>query len=402
MTGLVCRVASDRLAHAHTGARQLRRARPSPALQLTAAAVLCAFALGACNPQDQVQTAPERPVRGLIAQQMVPISGAQIRRYPGVIEPSELTSLSFEVAGQVGRLDLTVGQVVEEGQLLAFLDDAEFLNTIDDRRAAVDEAQALLEQAADTLSRQEQLFERRVVSRVAVDDARTDVRSRQAQLTQAEKALATAQEDLNDTKLYAPFNGIINAVEADSFTTVGVGTTVLSVYESGSYEVSFSVNFDVVSRLVVGTPATIRLADDPSVVLDGVVSELGERADTVSSFPVIVQIAGEHPILRAGMAVEVSFEFNVEAGGGFLVPVSAGGTDHTIADDAAAGQPIDIPLYVFDPDTSTVEYRMAVTDGIHENQLLIIEGLEEGEWVAVKGVSFLRDGMEVRLIEDWD
>lgn len=355
--------------------------------------------LAACSPDTAQEPVADAPIRGLIALKMEPRDSTIERRYPGVLEPSEITSLSFEVAGTLGRMALSVGQDVKQGQLLAFLDDAEFLNTIDDRRAAVDEATALLEQAEDTLSRQQQLFDRNVVSRVTVDNANTDVRSRKAQLTQAEKSLATAEEDLQDTKLYAPFDGIINAVEADSFTTVGVGTPVLSVYESGAYEVSFSVNFETVSQLVVGTPAMIRLADDPATTLDGVVSELGERADTVSSFPVIVSLIGDSPILRAGMAVEVSFEFDVSGPEGFFVPVSASTNDIVIPENQDARRPTQLGLFVFDPESSTVQRRVAVTEGIRDNKLLIVDGLKAGEWVAIKGVSFLRDGMEVRLIE---
>ena len=56
-------------------------------------------------------------------------------------------------------------------------------------------------------------------------------------------------------------------------------------------------------------------------------------------------------------------------------------------------------MYVFDPETGTVKRREVKMGGIRENKLLIIEGLEPGDRVAVAGVAFLRDGMRVKLLE---
>ena len=67
------------------------------------------------------------------------------------------------------------------------------------------------------------------------------------------------EEDLADSVITAPFDGIINSVDADSFATVASGTAITSLYDASSYEVSFSVNFDTVAQLVVGTPAKVRL-----------------------------------------------------------------------------------------------------------------------------------------------
>lgn len=357
------------------------------------------FVLVACSPQDAETPPKEPPVRGLLTLKIDEISESTERKYPGVLEPSEITSLSFEVGGKLGVVDLAVGQRVVTGELLAVLDDTQFIVSIENAEASVAEAEALLKQAQDDLGRQEILFERGVVSKVTVDDASTDVQTRQAQLVQAQKSLNAAEEDLEDTKIVAPFDGIINSVDADSFATVASGAVITSIYDATSYEVSFSVNFDVVAQLVVGTPATVRLADDPSVTLKAVVNEIGERADTVSSFPVIVELRETHQLIRAGMAVEVSFEFALPADQGFLIPITAAINEGQIPEDAGPGSVVPLPVYVFDSDTGTVKRREVLMAGIRENKLLIIEGLQPGERIAIAGVSFLREGMKVNLLE---
>lgn len=151
--------------------------------------------LAGCWPEDDTGE-PVAPVRGLVTVEVGAVEDSVVRRYPGVLEPGELNTLSFEVAGRLGRLDLSVGQRVPAGTLLAQLDSQQFEVAIQNREASVQEVQARLVQLRDDLSRSEQLLERGVATRVQRDEDATQVRESEAQLVQAEKDLATAQEDL--------------------------------------------------------------------------------------------------------------------------------------------------------------------------------------------------------------
>lgn len=352
-----------------------------------------------CDRQPQTKGDGSAPIRGLVTKIVRSTEKVTLRRYPGVLEPKDITSLSFEVAGKLDKLDLTVGQRVSTGDVLARLDSEQFETDIEKQAAAVAEMAATLTQAREDLGRAEKLLEKGVVTKVRRDTDRTKVRTSQAQLIQAEKALATAREALQDTVILAPFDGIINSVDADSFSTISAGTAVTSIYDASTFEVSFSVNFETISQLVVGTPAKVRLADDPEVVLAGVVSELGERADTVSSFPVIVDLQDSHAFIKAGMAVEVSFEFKLPAEQGYLIPISAAITEGQIPAQASPTEVVPVGMFVFHPGTGTVRRRDVLMAGLRENQFLIIEGLNPGEHVATAGVSFLREGMKVKLLE---
>ncbi|MEM1362773.1 MAG: efflux RND transporter periplasmic adaptor subunit [Pseudomonadota bacterium] len=354
--------------------------------------------MAGCLPEKEQEISPA-PIRGLVTVLVSAADDSITRRYPGVLEPSELNTLSFEVAGRLGRLNLSVGQQVTQGDLLAQLDSRQFDVTIENRKASIEEVQARLVQLQDDLARSEQLLTRGVVTRVQRDEDATALREAQAQLVQAEKDLASAEEDLADTSLYAPFDGIISSVNVDSFATVGSGTVIATLYEQSAYEVSFSVNFETVAQLGVGKEATIRLADDPTIALTAEVSEIGKRADTVSSFPVVVRLTEDHPLIRAGMAVEVEFEIEIPAEEGFLIPVSAAIPEGQIPELASITSVTPLEVYVFEPDTSTVTRRAVSMGGIRDNRFLIVDGLTEGERVASAGVTFLREGMEVKLLE---
>ncbi|MEM9725412.1 MAG: efflux RND transporter periplasmic adaptor subunit [Pseudomonadota bacterium] len=366
------------------------------------AAILLAALLKGCG-QAPAPEPTDPPVRGLVTTLISATEETVRRRYPGVLEPGELNVLAFEVGGKMGRLDLSVGERVDEGQVLAKLDVEQYVASVERSRAALEGVEVRLKQAEEDLQRSEALLARGAVTRVRRDQDRTTAQQTRTERDQAQQTLNEAEENLRDTALVSPFDGIVSAIEVDSFATVSAGRTILSLYEADAFEVSFFVSFEVSSQLVVGTPATVRLADDPSVQLPAAVSELGERADTVSSFPVVVRLTETVPQMKAGMAVEVSFEFAVPGTQGFLVPLTA-----IINEGRIVAQPVDArtvqraPVYVYDPATSTVKRRMIAFTGLRGNSAVAIEGLAEGERVASKGVSFLRDGMAVKLLDGED
>ena len=175
---------------------------------------------------------------------------------------------------------------------------------------------------------------------------------------------------------------------------------MVSLYAPDAFEISFSVNFETASQLVVGTPATIRLADLPDVSLRAVVSELGARADAVSSFPVVLSLQETDPVLKAGMAVEASIELPLPAPQGFTIPLSAILKKGEIKLPPGAPQGVgEVSVYVYDAATETVRVREVSIGGVRENAILVVDGLSIGERVASAGVSFLSDGMRVNLLD---
>lgn len=344
----------------------------------------------------------EKMIRGLKTHVVTEVESASIRKFPAVLEASELAVLSFEVGGKLQSVSLDVGQRLEKGDEIARLDPASLQLQADSAKASVVQARAAADNAQATYQRQKELLDRGSVTRVVVDDALTLAETSAASLAQAEKSLETAEQNLTKAVLTAPFDSIVNSVEVESFSTLGVGAPVATIYPAESFEVSFSVNFDTVNRLVVGKPASIRLADRPDIELSALVSEIGSRADAVSSFPIVLELKEAHPLLKAGMAVEAAITFPLPAAEGFTVPLSAVIKDGKSGRPAGPDAPAKLGVYVYDPTTSTVMRREVIVGGIRESSIVVIEGLEVGERIASAGVSFLLDGQEVKLLDGED
>ena len=100
------------------------------------------------------------------------------------------------------------------------------------------------------------------------------------------------------------------------------------------------------------------------------------------------------------MAVEASIELPLPASRGFTLPLSAILKKGQIGVQPDRQDGLRVArVYVYDPTTETVAEREISIGGIRENAVIVVEGLERGERVASAGVSFLRDGMQVKLLD---
>ncbi|WP_350334676.1 efflux RND transporter periplasmic adaptor subunit [Coralliovum pocilloporae] len=364
--------------------------------------IIVSLAAGLVACDDQPENKAETVVRGLKTVVVSASAKTTRRHFPSVVEPADITRLSFEVGGQLTAVDITVGQRVKAGDVLLTIDPKSLQLQYESSQAALVQAESSARNAADDFKRKEELFKKQVIAKATVDQARTTMETSAAQVVQARRQAELAEDNLSKSELKAPFDGVLSNIDVQSFANVAPGSGALGLYKDDAYEVSFSVPFDVVNRIAVGKMAWLRLADDPSTVLTGRVSELGSRADTVSAFPVVVALNDIHPQMKAGMAIEVTLEFPVlGASEGFLMPLSIVSLDAIKASAEGGSSPEGglADVFVFDDDTSTVQKRRIQIAGVRENSLLVIKGLKEGERVASAGVSFLRDGQTVKLLD---
>ena len=361
---------------------------------------LALIAVSGCGEDDSRTGEIEPVIRGVKTCLVEDVEETVVRRYPSVLQPSSTTTLSFEVSGRLEQMNLDVGQTVATGDVIAQIDPNSLQIQVDNAKAALQQAESTARNAEADFERKSQLVDQGVVTKAEADQARTNMETSKAQVVQAGKQLETAEENLGKAVLTAPFDGIISSVDVDSFTNVTAGSPVATIYADDKFETSFTVNYDVVNRIAVGKRATVRLADDPSVILPGHISELGTRADSVSAFPVVVALEGSNELLKAGMAVEITLEFAVPGGTGYLLPLTVMPMEGNFNVPEDQSQPGKMELYVFDEASGSVKLRSVQIGGLRDNQLIVVDGLSPGEHVACAGVSFLRDGMQAKLLAE--
>src|SRR5206468_10406610 len=90
-----------------------------------------------------------------------------------------------------------------------------------------------------------------------------------AQLDQARRQLEFADQNLDRSKLPAPFAGTIARVEIKSFAQVAAGQPVATLYRDDSFEMNFLDPATTFQSLKVGQKVEVKVADKPDLPLKG-------------------------------------------------------------------------------------------------------------------------------------
>lgn len=361
--------------------------------QLTLGLLLCPILLSGLQDCSKKEEPTQQAVRGLRAFKVEAQAQNRIRHFPSILQPADVSQLSFEIAGQLKAITLEVGQKVQLGDVLAEIDPKSLQAQVDQATAAVQQAEAQLANAQGDFQRKEELLKRGVTTQAQYDLSKANLLTAQAQLTQAHRQLDLATHNLDRSKLLAPFTGAVARVDIKSFAQVTAGQPIVTLYSDDRFEMSFLAPSTTFQSLKVGQAVDVTVADMPGLALKGQVEELGAKAEQVSAFPVVVRLKNNGAGLNAGMSVEVAIEEPLVGGGkGFLLPLSV------LAPGLGAKIERTVNVFLFDPATSTVKKHEVTVGGIRENQLLVTGGLKVGDVVASAGVSYLVDGQKVKLL----
>ena len=286
-----------------------------------------------------------------------------------MLQPADVSSLSFEIGGQLKAVTLTVGQKVQLGDVLAEIDPRSLQTQVEQADAGVQQAQAQLDNAEGDFQRKDELLKRGVATQAVFDQSRATLLSSRAQLDQARRQLELANHNLDRSKLLAPFAGTIARVEVKSFAQVAAGQPIATLYSDDRFEMSFLAPSPTFQSLKVGQKVDVKIADMPDLALKGEIKELGSKAEQVSAFPVVVRLDNSAPGLNAGMSVEVSIEEPLIGGrSGFLLPLSV------LAPEGARSCRARAPCFVYDRASSTVKKRTITVGGVRDNRLVVTEG----------------------------
>jgi membrane fusion protein (multidrug efflux system) len=249
---------------------QRRRATALIAGSLLLAAACFA---GGCGPAQEGQGQGE-PSSG---QSCIPVSTAEVRSRSlketvsgiGSLQPYRQARIRPEVAGIVEEVHFREGEKVEKGDLLFSLDDDRFRDRLRARRAALQEAQAQLENAERTYRRRQKLFERSLGTEEARDEAETALQAARAKTGRLKAEIAEIREILEDTRIRAPFSGYIGERKVDPGNWVDVGTALVELVRIDRLKLSFTIPERYTGRAREGQKVAIRSQAYPDRTFSG-------------------------------------------------------------------------------------------------------------------------------------
>jgi RND family efflux transporter MFP subunit len=343
------------------------------------------LALSACGAKEEVKT-PVRPVR--VAEVTLTKADAAAR-YTGTVVARTDTVAAFRVGGRITQRLVDVGNRVEAGQTLARLDPTDLKLSLRQAEARLAQAEATAVQAAADLRRYTPLLRSGHVSQAQFDQVKATSQAADAQLAEAKSALALARNELSYAELTLTQAGTVTALDADVGQVVASGQAVLHVATDLGREVAIDVAESQVTKLTVGTAATVSLWADQELKLTGKVREITPTADTASrTFRVRVALPDDQADkVRLGMTATVLFDRET-----FDEVVLLPSTSLFQQGDKPA-------VWVLNDKRDRVVLRPVTIAQYKPDAIVVAGGLKPGEMVVTAGVHRLDANLPVRV---WD
>jgi RND family efflux transporter MFP subunit len=328
----------------------------------------------------------------------------------GYVTPRRRATVAAKITARVVEMLADEGMVVQASQVLARLDDSDAQKRLATARAGLDVARANvpvlevnLANAERELQRQQDLEKEGVASVQALDLARTTRDGLKAQLTasheevrQGQANVATAEQDVENCTVRAPFAGIVVSKDAQpgemvspvsagsGFTRTGIATIV----DMDSLEIEVDVNEAYIARVTPAQKVVATLDAYPDWQIPALVRTVIPTADRQKA-TVKVRISFEalDPRILPDMGVKVAF----------------------LGEDRRSDQP---PVRALVPREAVREIdgkqivfvfrdgmldRRAVSVGLARgSDLEITAGVSAGDHVVVRGPEGLHDGERVK------
>lgn len=323
--------------------------------------------------------------------------------YPGEFVSDGMAELSSEVSGRVKEVNVRLGDVVKKDQPLAVVDPVTYATRVRELRASVDLSEASLEESRVNLEnlraeleRKKPLMAQKLVTEREIEDLESRLRAAEqriaiarATVDQNQARLAAANKGLSDTRVKAPFDGVVAERYVDVGAHVTTGQPMFRVVDDQEIYLRLRVP-EVESGLVkVGMPVEVRVDALGGQAVRGVVGRVAPAVDpaTRTLRVDVVRPEGEASweTVKPGMYARAKLELGNRPGA-------------LVLDNQTILKASDASLYVWVIQDGKAD-KQKITTGLRGREKTeIVEGLTAQMQVVLRGVEKLRPGAEVTLV----
>ena len=348
-----------------------------------------------CGQQEQAEQ-KNTPVKAMkVIQQDTPVAYA----YPGHLLGKEEVRVHARVSGSILEKYFDGGDYVYAGQPLYKLDSRQYETAIISAQAELSKAESNLRNAQEELGRYETLWKDRAVSEQTLTNKRADVEGYMATVAAERAAVRKAQENLDDTIVYAPMSGRVSVddVAVGTYATAG-STNLVTIGTMDPINIQFSVSETEYLNLLAEAMETgadidrdntplpkvkITLSNGREYPFEGTIIAADRALSTnTGSLTIEATIANPNGILLPGMFVQVHL-VGVKADNAILVPQRA---VQQLLDEAF--------VLVVGEDGKSISKNVKVGEKVG-SYYIIEKGLSPTDVVIVEGLTTLRAGQDI-------
>ena len=330
--------------------------------------------------EDELKEVTTFTVKSL---QMSDSSATSILDASGYVVARRRATVSSKMTGKVMKVFIEEGMYVEEGQLLAQLDDSTMI-------ADLNYSQSQLNEAKRVLSRTKELAKEELASQASLDAARAAVEGLEA-------LNAVREQVVQDMKILAPFSGVVvykAAQPGEMISPVSAGggftnTGICTIVDMDSLEVEVDVNESFINRVKPGQPVITNLNAYPKWDIPSEVIAIIPTADrNKATVKVRIALLEKDERVLPDMGSRVSFLRKIETKTeqtpkeGVMIPIAA----ISMSDNKSTVQALNENRIVL------TEIEVAEETA---NYARVIRGLESGIKVVARFDDDLEDGQKV-------
>jgi RND family efflux transporter MFP subunit len=305
----------------------------------------------------------------------------------GVARANRRAMLSADVPGRVVERNAEVGRQVDEGDVLLQLDTRHIRLDIEATQANVAARRTDVSYAEQELDRATTLHEAGAQPGRVRDQAAYNTQKARDGLRIARATEAKATQALRDTKVRAPFAGVVAECLVDEGDTVGPGRPVVTLVDLSQVRVVVGVAAEDAAQLEPGQEATVTFEALGGVALQGRLHHIGPSPDRMSgTYPAEFVVENLDGRLREGLVAHVSLP--AQPHDALLIPQSAvlrvGGSPAVFVIEGEG-------------DELAVRRREVRLGSSADGRVEVLQGLDVGERVVTEGLFALSEGSRVEI-----
>ena len=323
----------------------------------------------------QAPGAAARPIKTFTTESL----GAINKNFAGMSTADDISNLAFREPGQIVKMNVSEGQSVKKGTVIAEINPREYMLQMEADKATYLTAQSQLE-------RNKRLIERQAISR-------QDYETAEAAYVRARTAYDNSKSILADTKLVAPFSGAVEKVYADNYQRVQAGEPVVRLVNPQTRSAKFTMPESGLQTLKLsGLAFTVRFDNYPNVVFDALLKEYVQSSTQAAGITVALTLDGQNVgkyDIAPGMACTVNLRVDIPDRRDMTgVPLTA------VFDR-------DGKEYVWVvSDRAEAELREVTLGDLYGSDMVMVtRGLVPGETVVTAGVYRIEQGERVKILK---
>ena len=355
---------------------------PKPFIAFALLALVSLILVGCDDGRAQEQAKPERPVLTIKVKYEPQTPD---RSFVGTIRPRIENDVGFRVSGKVAKRMVEVGQLVDPGQPLALLDEADLKLQGEQAEAELRAASGVLTQATAAERRSSELRSKGWSTDAQMDQVRAAADEARGRVSRAERSVELTKNNLSYATLTADARGVVTTTSAEPGQVVAAGQGVVRIARIAEKEVAVAVPETLVAR-AQGGEAHVSLWSDPDRKFRAKLRELAPAADTATrTYLAKFSIPDATDEVKLGMTATLTLA-DPASERVARVPLSA-----------IYNQGDGVSVFVADA-TGFVEARPVIVKAYETRDAIITGGVDDGATIVALGVHKLDSGQKVRVV----